>query len=42
MPAFAERLRACMLHIALGDIAYSASIERWHDLDAKIAHALRV
>ena len=42
MPAFAERLRACMLHIALGDLAYSASIERWHDLDAKIAHALRV
>lgn len=42
MPAFDARLRACMLHIALGDLAYSASIDRWHDLDEKLARALSV
>ncbi|MGC4106267.1 MAG: aminoglycoside phosphotransferase family protein [Thermomicrobiales bacterium] len=41
-PAFDDRLRACMLHIALGDLAYSASIDRWHDLNMKIDRALRV
>ncbi|MGC4192264.1 MAG: phosphotransferase [Thermomicrobiales bacterium] len=42
VPAFAERLRACTLHIALGDLAYSASIDRWDDLDHKVARALHV
>jgi len=41
-PALDERLRACMLHIALGDLAYNASIGRWHDLDEKLARALSV
>ena len=42
MPALDLRLRACMLHIALGDFAYCASINRWHDLPVKIDRALRV
>ncbi|MGB3327838.1 MAG: phosphotransferase [Thermomicrobiales bacterium] len=42
MPGFDDRLRACLLFIALADIAYSASIERWHDVDAKLARSLRI
>lgn len=42
MPAFDERLRACMLHIGITDIAYCASIDRWDDVPARIARALSV
>lgn len=42
MPAFDGRLRACMLHIGITDIAYCAAIDRWDELRARIARALAI
>lgn len=42
MPAFDERLRACMFFIALAELAYIVSIDRWADVDPYIARAMQI